>query len=106
LRKSRKIPTSTVPQGDFIVDGEAQMFDINGIQENFMGSPIRGKYAPVLHKYTLPPKKQRGVGGIDNGRSPRRTTGKKSQKNGAAATVAALAGVAVGGVLAYCGVTK
>jgi hypothetical protein len=52
------------------------MFDSTaGIQENsnFMGSPIRSKYAPVLNKYTVPPKKR--AAGIDNGKSPRKNTG-------------------------------
>jgi hypothetical protein len=84
------------------VDAEAQMFDTTGIQENsnHVSPTPNGKYSPILHRYTLPPKKQRGVGGIDNGRSPRRATNKKYQRSGAAAT-AALTGVAVGGAVAY-----
>jgi hypothetical protein len=76
------------------------MFDTTGIQDNsnnFVGSPSpRGsKYAPISHKYTLPPKKQRGTGGIDNGKSPvRMTTGKKYKRAG----TSALTGVAVGAV--------
>ena len=99
MKKSKRIATSNAPNGDFEVDAQALMFDTTGIHENSIlnGSPSpRGKYAPVLHKYTLPPKKQRGVGGIDNGKSPRKNTTKRYKKGGAVA----VAGSGYGGAIA------
>lgn len=104
MRKVKKI-ASNGPASDFVVDGEAQMFDTSAIDQSAMVSP-RSKYTPV-RQYTVPPKKVRGVGGVENGKSPRKvvTTAKKQYNGGSKKTGvvagAVLGGAVVGGAAAY-----